>query len=257
MFKIQKKRLIPAFVFAVLLLAFSSFIPSLRKPLLDVLRFPLTIVNLLRREVSGMIFYHRNFVQNEKLKARIDFLKQQVNAGIENQQENARLKKLLDFKAQAPYKVIAARVIARDPSNWSAALIVDRGSVDAIKKDCVAITFLGLVGRVVEVNSLTSKILLINDPNLSVSAITQRSRQEGLVSGSLGGTLLMKYLPKDADLKREDLVITSGLTKAYPKGLLIGKIIDVGEEFSGLSKYAIIKPAVELANLEEVLIIIP
>jgi rod shape-determining protein MreC len=67
----------------------------------------------------------------------------------------------------------------------------------------------------------------------------------------------MKYLPRDADVQISDTIITSGLTEAYPKGLLIGRVVHVGEEFSGLSRYAVIKPAVNLAAIEEVLIIIP
>jgi len=69
--------------------------------------------------------------------------------------------------------------------------------------------------------------------------------------------LIMKYLPKDSDIKASDIIITSGLTDNYPKGLLIGRVISIGEEFSGLSRYAIVKPAVDLSNIEEVLIIIP
>jgi rod shape-determining protein MreC len=67
----------------------------------------------------------------------------------------------------------------------------------------------------------------------------------------------MKYLPKDADIQVSDVIITSGLTETYPKGLLIGSVLNIGEEFSGLSRYAIIKPVVNLSNIEEVLIIIP
>jgi len=69
--------------------------------------------------------------------------------------------------------------------------------------------------------------------------------------------LIMKYLPKDADIRVSDLIITSGLTEAYPKGLLIGSVVNIGEEFSGLSRYCQIKPVVNLSSIEEVLIIIP
>ncbi len=136
-------------------------------------------------------------------------------------------------------------------------MIIDKGSYNGIKRGFVVINHLGLVGRVIETGDYTSKIMLINDPSLGVSAIAQRSRQEGLVSGTLGRSLIMKYLPKDADIQVSDVIITSGLTEAYPKGLLIGSVINIGEEFSGLSRYAIIKPAVNLSGIEEVLVIIP
>lgn len=214
-------------------------------------------MTLIRREVGGIIFYHRNLVQSESLKKEIDLLKQKLNATSEVYLENKRLKEILYFKEQSAYKVIAARVIGRTADNWSSVIIIDKGFHNGIKRGYVAISYLGLVGRVVETSESTSKIMLINDPDMGISSQIQRSRQEGLVSGTMGSSLMMRYLPADSDIRISDAVITSGLTGLYPKGLLIGKVIGIGEEFAGLSRYAIIKPAVNLSNIEEVLIIIP
>lgn len=257
MFKFKKKTLISSFILVFLLLSLSSFIPSIRRPLLNIFRYPLTVLTLIRKEIGGLIFYHRNLVQSEKLKEEVDLLRKKLNDTTEVYLENIRLKELLRFKTDAPYKVIAARVIGRDPSNWSSAVIIDKGSDSGIKKGFVSITFLGLVGRVIEVSSSTSKIILLSDSTLCVSAIIQRSRQEGLVCGSLGGSLIMKYLPKESDIRVNDTVVSSGLTEMYPKGLLIGTVTNIGEEFSGLSRYAVVKPAVDFSSLEEVLVIIP
>jgi rod shape-determining protein MreC len=223
---------------------------------MSVLFLPLNAVSLLKREAAAFVFYHRNMVLREKLQAKNDLLIKKINDVREVFEENKRLRELLSFKKDTGYKVIAARVIGRDPSNWSSAIIIDRGRSNGIKKGDVSITFLGLVGRVAEVNDTTSKIMLLNDPGLSVSAVIQRSRQEALVCGSMGGSLIMKYLPKDSDIKIQDVVVTSGLTQNYPKGLLIGTVVDIAEEFSSLSSYAVIKPAVRLSDLEEVLVIL-
>ena len=216
----------------------------------------MAIFSTIKQEVNGLIFFHGNLVQNQKLKAKTDFLRKQLSDREELFRENYRLRLLLNLKESSSYKVIAARVIGRDPSNWSSTIIINKGSSSGIKIGMASITFYGLVGRVVETSSATSKIMLINDPNLSVSAVVQRSRQEGLVCGSLGGTLLMKYLPKDSDIKISDTVITSGLTQVYPKGLPVGTVVNIGEEFSSLASYAIIKPAVDLSALEEVLVVV-
>lgn len=252
----MRRILIRVIVFTCLLLVVASLIPQLRSPLLNTLKYPLVILNLIRREIGGIVFYHRNFIQNEKLKKEQDFLKHKINSLNEVYLENKRLKNLLSFKEKSPYKVIAARVIARSPDNWSSTVIIDKGRYSGVKAGMVVITYLGLVGKVVETAESTSKIMLINDADFAVSAIIQRSRQEGLISGTLGSSLIMRYLPKDADIKVTDTIITSGLTRMYPKGLLIGKVMDLGEEFSGLSRYAVIKPAVDLSAVEEVLIII-
>jgi len=115
----------------------------------------------------------------------------------------------------------------------------------------------GLVGRVVESSGSNSKVLLINDPSQGVPAIVQRTRQQGLVNGSLGANLIMRYLPDDAQIVPGDTIVTSDLSRVYPKGLIVGTVVNAGKEFSGLSIYAIVRPAAELYNIEEVLVIIP
>lgn len=251
-----KKKLIYPASFVLLFLLLSSLAPQFQTPLLDTLKYPLSLLTLIRREIGGMIFYHRNFLQNERFKKEIALLRHKLNTAEELYLENKRLTNLLSFKETTPYKILAAGVIGRSADNWSAMLIINKGRYNGIKSGMVAINHLGLVGRVMENTTSTSKIMLINDPNFSVSALIQRSRQEGLVSGTLGNLLVMRYLPKEADIQLSDTVLTSGLTPLYPKGLLIGKVVDIGVEFSGLTHYALIKPAVDLSTIEEVLIIV-
>ncbi|MBU4346116.1 MAG: rod shape-determining protein MreC [Candidatus Omnitrophica bacterium] len=255
--KFKKKSLIYLAVSIFLLTLLSSLNPALRTTILSTFKYPLSLLTLIRREIGGIIFYHRNLMQNEGLKREVDLLRNKINTLDEIYLENRRLNDILSLKQKTPYKVIAARVIGRSPDNWSSVVIIDKGRYNGIKQEMAAMTYLGFLGRVIETTESTSKIMLINDPNLGVSCIVVGSRQEGLVSGTLGNSLIMKYLPKGADIKISDVIITSGLTDAYPKGLLIGEVIEVGEELSGLTRYAIIKPAVNLSSIEEVLIIIP
>lgn len=257
MFKIKRKNLIYVAGVVIGILLFSSFIPAVRPLTLNILKSPLSLLRVINREIGGIIFYHRNLVENERLRNQVDFLRQKLNSLAQVYLENKRLNNLLSLKQKSPYKVIPARVIARSPDSWSSAVVIDKGSSSGIRQGAVVITYLGLVGRVIETSNVTSKAMLINDSNLSISAIVRRSRQEGLISGTLGSSLIMRYLPKEADIKVADTIITSGLTDNFPKGLLIGTVTDVGEEFSGLSRYAIVKPAVNLSNVEEVLIIAP
>jgi rod shape-determining protein MreC len=255
--KVNKKSLITFAVAGFFLAAASLAIPSIRNSLLPLFKLPMVLVSLLQREYKGLVFYHRNYILNQHLQNQVDLLKSQLNKAEELRLENLRLTSLLGFKQEAPYKVISARVIGRDPAQWSSAVIIDKGSAAGIQKGYVAVTYLGLAGRVVEANKHTSKVMLINDTNLGVSAMCQRSRQEGLVTGSLGGFLTMKYLSSESDVAVEDVVITSGLTGNYPKGLLIGTVTGIQDEFLGLSRYATIKPAINLSAIEELLIIIP
>ena len=255
-FKLKNRTLIVSAASLLAVLSISSAVPYLRRPLLDVLRDPLIILRAIGREARGFVFYHRNYVQNERLRNEVDFLKQKVAAGQDVLNENSRLKQLLDLKEEAPFRVVACRVIGRASDSWSSSVIIDKGSRQGLRRGMVVITYRGLVGRIVETGGMTSKVLLLSDPALSVSGIVKRSRQEGLVCGTLGSSLMMKYLPEDSDIQVSDEITTSGLTSIYPKGILIGQVVDVGVEFSGLSRYAVIKPAANLSGLEEVLVIV-
>ena len=256
MVNLNKKNLILLVAAVSLLIFLSLSITGLSKPALNVSKEPLSAISLLGRELGGVIFYHNNLVENIRLRNEVEFLRNKINGLNEIYLENARLKKNLSLKQNSKLKFISSRVIARPADNWSSGLIIDKGASSGIKKGMAVVTFLGLAGRIVETTALTSKVMLLSDPNLGVSSLTQRSRQEGLVCGTLGNNLIMKYLPEDADIKPQDVIVSSGLNDTYPKGLLVGRVIDIGKEFSGLSLYAIVKPAVNFSNIEEVLVVI-
>ncbi|MDD5432209.1 MAG: rod shape-determining protein MreC [Candidatus Omnitrophica bacterium] len=256
MFKLKKKPLIILAVIVFLLVVILKSTSAIRVPVSDGMSFPFNIFTLIGREVKGVIFYHRNFIQNEILNKEADLLKQKLSSLDEVSAENKRLKNLLSLKQNSTYKVIASKVIARSADNWSSTLIINKGSDSGIRPGMPVISYLGLVGKILETTKFTSKVLLISDPNMGVSGVIQRSRQEGLVCGTLGSNLIMKYIPEESDININDTVVTSGLSQTYPKSLLIGTVVDAGKEFSGLSSYAIIKPVVNLSSIEEVLIIV-
>lgn len=174
----------------------------------------------------------------------------------ELKRENAQLKKLLLFKEQSPWTTVAARVIARDTSNWSRGIVIDQGSNQGIEAGSIVIQEAGLVGRVIEVSRSSSRIALINDSNSAVSAWIQRSREEGLITGTLLGSLSLRYLDAHSDVLLEDVVVTSGSTKNYPASIPIGKVSAIKEGPQGLSKYCLVRPFVNLKDIEEVLVII-
>jgi len=256
-FRLNKKKLSVAGISFSCVLLLAVIVPFTRPSLLNVLKLPLSFLQFVSDEFNGLIFYHRNMIQNAILKKEIAILRQKLIEYDDVVLENARLNALFDFKQKTSYKVIAARVVGSSVDDWSSVAIVDKGTSHGIRNGFVAVGYKGLIGRVIEASSRSSKVMLINDPNLSVSAVVQRSRQEGLVSGSLSGSLVMRYLPLESDITVSDTIITSGLSQVYPKGIPIGKVVSVGYEFSGLSRYALLKPFVELSRLEEILIIIP
>ncbi|MDP2940188.1 MAG: rod shape-determining protein MreC [Candidatus Omnitrophota bacterium] len=229
---------------------------GIKLKILDCLRLPLKIIHFPLKESKKVIFYRFTAKENENLKNQVDALKRRLVNQEEILKENERLRRLLFFKNQATFSLIAATVIARDPSNWESVVIIDKGRNDGVSINMSVITELGLVGKISEVASNTSKISCLNDPGFSVAALLQRNREQGVVTGTINGFCRMKYLSIESDAKPKDIVVTSGLSKPSPKGILIGEVIEAEEDLSGLTKNCLIKPAVNLDKLEEVLVIV-
>jgi rod shape-determining protein MreC len=251
-----KKRIIYFLSACALLFLLSASVLSSREVFSDSLKMPLSIFSAVRREISAFIFFHRNSIENQRLKKETGLLRLKLNDLAEIRLENERLKSLLSFKEKSSYRVIPAKVIGRSPDDWASVIIINKGSHQGLRAGMAVIGYSGLLGQITEVNRSTGKITLINDSQLCVSGMVQRSRQDGLVCGTLGDNLLMRYLSEESDIKKGDLIVTSGLTRSYPKGLSIGTVIDINTEFSGLSRYALIKPEVELSGIEEVLVVV-
>ena len=206
-------------------------------------------------EVKKLFFFHETYdeylrfkKQSEALKARLVYLQEQV-------EENKRSAGILDFRRAQAYASVVANVIGRDPSNWNASLVIDRGQKDGIKVGMPVVSTLGVVGRIFEIGNTTSKVVLLSDPSFSVAALVQRTRESGLLSGSLGGLCRLEYLTDKADVKVGDRVITSKLSSAFPEGILIGQIQDVQASESSHSVECYVSPAVDLAQIEEVIVI--
>ena len=213
MIKIKSKKLISCLIAFLIVILSASLLPFFRSPSLDTFKYPLKAFAFINREIGAVVFYHRNFTENIKLKAENGLLRQGLNQARECYIENQRLKDLLSFKSEAPYRVIPCRVIGRDVASWSSVAMIDKGKSSGVKVDMAVITAAGLAGRVIEAGQLTCKVMLLNDPNMGVSALVQRSRQEGLVTGTWSNNLLvMRYLSSDADIKAGDVIIASGLS---------------------------------------------
>jgi rod shape-determining protein MreC len=194
--------------------------------------------------------------ENKILHDRVDLLTRMQEETMAINDENARLRNLLDFGKMIPYTSIPAQVIGRDPSNWANSLIIDKGTLSGIKTNMAVISTRGLVGRIVEAGKSSSKALLITDPNIKVGVLIRRNRQGGILIGRPGGRCKIIYISLDSDVRPGDKVMTAGFGSVFPKGILIGEIEKVGREEGRLYKYAILKPSQDLSRLEEVLCII-
>ncbi len=174
--------------------------------------------------------------------------------------ENERLRKLLDLRTgHYDYQFADAYIISWDPGDWSSTFTINQGSKAGIREDMCAVTANGeLVGLVSEVGTNYAVIKTVLDSSLEISATISSSGYNGMVKGgytaNLPDMLRMNYLASNATIHINDQVVTTGST-VYPRGLVIGSVVDAGYDDTGVAKYAIIDPAVDINELEQVFII--
>ena len=199
--------------------------------------------------------------ENLELEARVAELEGQLEDYNEVKAENVRLKALLNFDTKTEnLDVKAAHVIGKSPGHWFNVFTIDVGMADGIKVDMPVVSSDGLVGRVLQTGANFSRVLAIIDSSSGVSSIVERTRDLGMIGGTNTAgdedpLLTMDDLPLDADLMPGDKVITSGLADVFPKGILVGEVVEVSQSNDGMRNKAIVKPYVDFAHLEEVLII--
>lgn len=256
MFKFNPAKFPPLLIALIVVILFFVFSLPLKSGLLSLFSLPLEITSSFIADTKAVLTY--KFILNENIRLKKETFRSKSDSIRVNelQLENERLKKLLFLKDSYQFKTTAAKVIARDPENWSTGIIISKGSGQGIMPGNLVINDEGLVGRIIEVSTSASKIMLVNDPDSAAGAFIQRTREEGLVLGTLLGGLVMRYLEKDSDVRIGDIVLASGINQELSSGVLIGTIEALKDEEQGLGKHCLVKTAVNLKKIEEVLVIV-
>lgn len=253
--KIVLKTLVVIVLLGLLVASSNTVASPLRIRLLDFSILPLKAISGVYNSCRNVIPFASLRRENALLSQRIDLLNRRIEESKFLLAENQRLRGILEFKNAIPYASIPAEVIGRDPTNWANSLIIGKGIAHGIRQNKAVISVRGLIGRTLEVGRYSSRILLITDPNSKVGVVIQRNRQGGIMVGRSDGRCKIIYIALDSDVTKGDKVITAGFSSAFPKGILIGEVVSVGKEPGRLYKYAIVRPAQDMAKLEEVLCI--
>ena len=209
---------------------------------------------------SYMFKYEALAAENAELQAEIANMEDVARQAEAIARENQRLRNMLNLlDSNDSYVVLDAYIIGWNSTNWNSTLTINRGTNAGIEANMCAITENGqVVGLVTEAGPNYAIIKTILDSTLEISGTISVSGYNGMVSGGyIDGheTLLkMEYLPSSAIIRNTDQVVTSGST-VYPRGLIIGDVVDAGFEETGVAKFALLKPAAEINTLEQVFII--
>ena len=194
--------------------------------------------------------------ENTRLQREINALRMDNDRYREVVAANRRLKELLQFKETIHWPVLAAQVIGRDPSGWFESVIIDKGKNAGLTVNMPVVDARGVVGRLVSVSPGYAKVLLVIDQNSAVDGLIQRSREKGIVKGLSSKFCKLDYVVKTSDVVVGDRVVTSGMGRVFPKGLPVGEVVEVANIPWELFKEIKVRPMLDFAKLEEVLVIL-
>ncbi|MBQ6795306.1 MAG: rod shape-determining protein MreC [Clostridia bacterium] len=197
--------------------------------------------------------------ENELLKARIAILENDYSDIEAYKAENERLLNLLNMKSSMPQlNLQGASVISIEADNWYNVISIDKGSGMGVKLNDVVLTAQGLVGTVYEVGTTWAKVREIVDMESSISVVCARTGDRGVLEGDFNlaakGRCKLNYLPKNAKVVIGDRIEISDTGSIYPKGVYVGKIVEIYDDDDGLTLTAIVESEVNFNSLSEVLV---
>jgi rod shape-determining protein MreC len=198
--------------------------------------------------------------ENSMLKQRVQQLEVEVQQTKELSDENGRLKALLDLKAQSNYKVLAAKVIGRDPSAWFDTATINRGRLDGVKLNMPIVNDGGLIGRVTAVSPLTAQVSLITKDKSGLGAVVGElgsSNAVGVLFGNSSREVLeMGYVPGSVEVQVGETVFSTGQDGIYPAGLKLGEVIEVRSGSATVPHQIFVRPGARLFGMQEVAVLL-
>ena len=221
-------------------------------PIQFIIKTPSSFINTLvmeRKTIDDMkIEINKLRKENIKIKANL----QRIDV-LENEVTRLRSIKAVAIKKIKNIKI--AEVIQRDVIPNKKSLKMNIGSKDNINMGQTVMGINGLIGQVVEINSFTSKVLLITDSSSNVPAIVARTGQQVIVKGESQTNMMeIAFLKNEADVQKGDLIVTSGQAKRFIPSIKIGRVKDIikneGERFSKVT----LMPLENINDINEVIV---
>jgi rod shape-determining protein MreC len=193
--------------------------------------------------------------ENKRLKNQQFQLNQENIRLREMASAGERLRKLLQLKGEMEGPSKVAEVVGRSPSPFLQTFYINKGRKDGLVRGMPVLLPEGVVGRLEKTSGHFSQVILLNDPSFAVDCLVQRSRVRGILTGIPGeGNCQVKYIARTEDVRAGDIMVTSGLDRLYPKGLILGRVLGVDTKVKGNFLFVEVVPECKLSQIEEVLI---
>jgi rod shape-determining protein MreC len=210
-------------------------------------------VNIIYRDYLDLVNVKQ---ENHALREQLKTMNAREVASREALQANERLTKLLGLRDSLQLPAITATVVGEDGYPWFKTIIINRGEADGIREGYPVVAAAGVVGQVTKVSPHSARVLLFTDNASAIAGMVQRTRARGVIKGKGGSRCTLEFTMREDDVKVGDLVVTSGIGRIFPKGLSVGEVTMVKKGEYGIFQSIELRPAVDLARLEEVLVLV-
>ena len=220
----------------------------------EVQRGAAGITSSIRNGWDGYVDLRGTRAENEQLKRELGELQVRFQQERAHATRARQLEDLLQLRQSLKVETVTAVVIGSSASPDFRGMTIDKGSSTGVNANMAVIAPTGVVGRVVTPAGNAAKVQLLIDQNAAAGALAERSRAQGIVVGRGTDTVRMDFVPATADVILGDTIVTSGVDGIYPKGFVIGKVVQVSNG-NGIYKAITVRPSADFNRLEEVLVI--
>ena len=174
----------------------------------------------------------------------------------EYRQEAMRLESMIGLADAYGFESIAARVVGYSADSYNRIITLDAGSNAGVKVGLPVMGSTGVIGQVISVTPVTAEVRLLTDAQSGISVLIQSSRAEGILQGSVDGSLYLEGVPDNVEIKEGEAVITSGLGGGYFRGLVIGVVSKIEQHQGAATRTIVVKPNASFTNIAEALVVV-
>ncbi len=247
-------------VIALLLVVGALTENNLISSIVNGITLPMSEVSAAAVNEANKPSYEELEKSNQELEAEISELRTQLADYYNVKQENERLWRYYDLKADNPqYGILPATVVRRDPNDDFYSFTIDKGKSSDVAVGDPVVTENGLIGWVCEVDTYTASVKTILSPDARVGVIDTVTRDSGVVSGNVlyadENLTTMTRISAQNTLKEGDIVTTTGISGRYPYGLIVGEVKEVAFDSYDTSMYAVISPFEDIRTVIDVVVI--
>lgn len=224
-------------------------------PLQYIVSLPLQLIDTL----GNMVSTHDALIkENLDLKSEQLLLRAQVQRLLAIESENNQLKALMRSSTQVRGKVLISQLLAVDSDPFVNQIVLDKGSKDGVYVGQPVLDATGIMGQVIQVNPLNSRVLLINDTHSGISVQDTRTGMRAIAVGdNYTRQMRLANVPQTADIRVGDLLVTSGLSERYPEGYPVGEVISVVKDPGLQFATILVQAAAHLERSRQVLLVWP